>query len=126
MKRFYICIVLFALTIASCQLCMHQLYTVKETLLEELEQLTQAAQELPAEDVYQLAVQFQDSWEQKEHRIMSFVRHGDLDTMTISVARLPQLILQGDIGEFHSEADVVRTLISHIWDSERIALRNIL
>lgn len=125
MKRFAICAVLFSLLLGLGALCMSTLTRVKWDMLGSMEQLTQAVEQGDLTRAEALAHRFQDQWEDTEHHIMAFVRHGELDEITMSVAKLPALIRYGETADALAELDTIRRVILHIWDSERFLFRNI-
>ena len=53
------------------------------------------------------------------------MRHGDLDQVTLSIAKLPGYLRYGEIPSFAAEANTVRRMLIHIWESEQFALSNI-
>ena len=67
----------------------------------------------------------QQDWEENEHSILAFVRHGDLDQVTLSIAKLPGYLRYGEIPSFAAEANTVRRMLIHIWESEQFVLSNI-
>ncbi|MBS4784589.1 MAG: DUF4363 family protein [Clostridiales bacterium] len=125
MKRFAICTVLFPLLLALGALCMSELTHVKEDVLSSVDELYQAVESGDTAQAGELAEEFQQHWENTEHHIMAFVRHGELDEITMSVAKLPALIEYEETASVLAELDTIRRVITHIWDSERFLFRNI-
>ena len=79
-----------------------------------------------AQDLGYRALALTELWEDREHAMMAFIRHGELDEVTLSLAKLPAYLRHEDLAAFSAEADTVRRILWHIWESERFSLVNIL
>ena len=66
-----------------------------------------------------------DFWLEKHVILCRVVRHTQLDQITIAIARLEPLALNGEKGEFAAEVLRCKILLDDIWDSELPVLRNI-
>ncbi len=125
MKRFAICAVIFPMLLVLGALCMSRLTHVRDETIQSVDAITQAADKGDIDTAHRLALQLQQDWEEHEHSIMSFVRHGKLDEITRSIAKLPAYIQNEEHASLQAETDTIRRMITHIWDSERFLPRNI-
>ena len=65
------------------------------------------------------------SGRKKNTDILAFVRHGDLDQVTLSISKLPGYLRYGEVSAYAAEANTVRRMMIHIWESEQFVLTNI-
>lgn len=65
-------------------------------------------------------------WNGNKNIMASFLRHAELDPVNNSSCRLLPLLEHDDIGEFSAECRTLETELSHLWESERFTLENIL
>ena len=68
---------------------------------------------------WERAAALEQEWEKKEHSILAFVRHGDLDQVTLSISKLPGYLRYGEVSAYAAEANTVRRMMIHIWESEQ-------
>ena len=64
-------------------------------------------------------------WIDTHRTLCRYVRHAQLDQVTLAMARLEPLAAYGEKGEFTAELMRCRILLDDIWDSELPLLRNI-
>ena len=125
MKRFVICILLTVGLLWAGNWTFDKLTEVKDYVLGEIDGISQAVERGDLQDAWERASALQEHWEENEHRILAFVRHGDLDQVTLSIAKLPGYLRYGEIPSYAAEANTVRRMIIHIWESEQFVLSNI-
>lgn len=64
-------------------------------------------------------------WMERHHTLCRIVRHGQLDQITLAVARFEPLAVYGERGELAAEITRCKLLLEDIWDSELPTLTNI-
>ncbi len=126
MKRFVVCGLITAGLLAAGQWSFSHLTNVRDEVLAEVDAITELAQSGEPELALERALALTELWEDREHAMMAFIRHGELDEVTLSLAKLPAYLRHEDLAAFSAEADTVRRILWHIWESERFSLVNIL
>ncbi len=64
-------------------------------------------------------------WMERHHTLCRIVRHGQLDQITLAVARFEPLAVYGERGELAAEITRCKLLLEDIWDSELPTFTNI-
>ena len=126
MKRFVVCGLITIGLLAAGQWSFSHLTDVRDEILSEVDAISGLALSGQEEAALDRAVALTEIWEDREHTMMAFIRHGELDEVTLSLAKLPAYLRHEDLAAFSAEADTVRRILWHIWESERFSLVNIL
>lgn len=71
------------------------------------------------------AKELTEYWMERHHTLCRIVRHGQLDQITLAVARFEPLAVYGERGELAAEITRCKLLLEDIWDSELPTLTNI-
>lgn len=71
------------------------------------------------------AKELTEYWMEHHHTLCRIVRHGQLDQITLAVARFEPLAVYGERGELAAEITRCKLLLEDIWDSELPTLTNI-
>ena len=95
MKRFIICILLVVGLIWAGDWTFDRLTEVKDHVLAEIDGISQLVERGEMQAAWERASALQQDWEENEHSILAFVRHGDLDQVTLSIAKLPGYLRYG-------------------------------
>ncbi len=126
MKRFVIAAAIMAAMLGISGMVLYGLTQVKDDMVASLDELTRMAENKEYDRAYQLSEQLFRQWDKEENRLIRYVRHTDLDSISSRMARLPYLVKYKDPAEFLSEVNQIRYLILHLWESELPLMRNIL
>ena len=71
------------------------------------------------------AKELTEYWMERHHTLCRIVRHGQLDQITLAVARFEPLAVYGERGELAAEITRCKLLLEDIWDSELPTFTNI-
>lgn len=126
MKRFYLSLAVFIGLLAICGFALLKIAQTKEEVETMLERITSSVESGDLQSAQRLSDELIAYWIPQEHKLIRYIRHGELDTITLSLSRLPSLIRYENLSEFLAEINQVQTVLNHIWDSEIPVLRNIL
>ena len=125
MKRFIICSLLIIGLLWAGNWSFGRLTEVKEQVLAEIDGISQLVEQGDLQTAWERAAALEQEWEKKEHSILAFVRHGDLVQVTLSISKLPGYLRYGEVSAYAAEANTVRRMMIHIWESEQFVLTNI-
>ena len=95
-------------------------------MIASLDERTPMVEDKEYDRAHELSEQLFHRWDEEENRLIRYVRHTDLDSISSRMARLPYLVKYKDPAEFLSEVSQIRYLILHLWESELPLMRNIL
>ena len=126
MKRLLIAVFLMCAMLTASTLSLVRLKHVKDSMMDGLDQLVYLAQTEQYEQAYIQSELLFEQWDEQEDRLIRYLRHTDLDSISSQMARLSYLIKYKDPAEFLSEVSEIRHLILHLWESELPLPRNIL
>ena len=117
-----ILICILALVIAS------QLYTkhVTNSMIDELTSAYTYANQNKKGDARQAIARLDGQWEGAKTVFATFVRHAELDSANLSIAKLRPLLENDEKGDFDAECKTLEFQLHHIWETERFSLDNIL
>ena len=116
MKRFVIAVVIMAAMLGSSGVVLYGLTQVKDEMIASLDELTQMVEDKEYDRAHELSEQLFHRWDEEENRLIRYVRHTDLDSISSRMARLPYLVKYKDPAEFLSEVSQIRYLILHLWN----------
>ena len=119
-------VVIMAAMLGSSGVVLYGLTQVKDEMIASLDELTQMVEDKEYDRAHELSEQLFHRWDEEENRLIRYVRHTDLDSISSRMARLPYLVKYKDPAEFLSEVSQIRYLILHLWESELPLMRNIL
>ena len=125
MKRIVICSILFAGIIAVSIFSYSTVKRVDSEITNKINAITTAINQ---DDVNLLILQVTELnlyWQKEEKILVHFIRHSHIDSITVSMARLPALAQYGDISEVNAELASIRIQIEHIHTSEKLNLYNL-
>ncbi len=125
MKRFIIASAILAVVVYFCGWTVYQVGNMRETMHTHIDAIVEACTNEDQEETVRLVKELSKYWEVEERRLMHFVRHAQIDGITLSVSRLEPLARHGDFAEMAAELSSVSWQVSHIWESERPSLKNL-
>lgn len=125
MKRVVISLAILVLMTAVCVTGLLYLRGVKDELLIVLEQIRTTAEGGDHDRAADLIAEFGQLWRRRESVLIRYIRHHQIDEITITVARLEPLLRNGDIAEFLAELTKTVRLVEQIWASEIPNMTNI-
>ena len=101
----------------------HNTRNEMESLLYQAEQAAVSGQFKQAKAA---AEKIKSVWDEKEKRLLLYIRHNEIDDIGKSISELKYLAEFGDSAEFCSKLDQTKGLIYHVWESELPLFKNIL
>ncbi len=104
---------------------LYILKTYNDELTRDIDALSATAELGDNKKTAESARQLTEKWVELHHTLCRYVRHTQLDQVTLAMARLEPLALHGEIGELTAELNRCKILLDDIWDSERPLIRNI-
>lgn len=125
MSRFISASVLLALVIALCVYTLITLNIHKEELFSSLDVIISTAEQEDYGTAQTLSKRFDEQWTAFEKMHMRYIRKHQLDSITMSSARLASLATQESRAEFLAELHSVRAQIYHLWEGEQPIWRNL-
>ena len=125
MSRVFIALGLLAaiVTLSICSLLTF--IGIKEDVTLQMDELDTLIEAEDYEALTQECFRVSEEWQEKEHTLIRFIRHQELDEVTGTMTRLPMLAKYRDIGELAAEVNHIRILLHHILDSEIPYPRNV-
>ena len=93
MGRFYISLALLAAILGVCTFSLHQYSTAAEEMTAQLDRIEQAALsgEAGPDKLSEMCRLYGEQWEDREERLLRFIRHPQLDELTSLTAELQYL-----------------------------------
>jgi len=125
MKRLFLCGTILLLILISCFAGFLTVTRCGEEFDRQLSQLQQEAYTLSFQQLADRSAQVALRWESAEQAMVRYLRRNCLDEVTGSMAKLEKLAQYGDLSQFCSEVDRIRTLLAHVCDGEIPSWRNI-
>jgi hypothetical protein len=74
---------------------------------------------------YKTSMTFVDEWEIHSKVIKAFVNHQEIDNVELELWKLPQYVKQGTKDEALASLHVLKFLLSHISNLEKVNIQNI-
>ena len=99
---------------------------VKEKMTVLLNTAEQEAVSGQYEEAKNTAQKMKAVWEEKEKRLLIYIRHNEIDDIGKCISELKYLAEFGDTAEFCSKLEQTKGLVYHIWESELPLFKNIL
>lgn len=125
MKRVWLVSALVAVILILGILSLSHLNKVTKEMEVRLDQLADSVERQDKNFLEKQASDFEAFWEDKEHEVMRYIHHDELDTITGTVARLSALAKYEDYSELAAEIDRLRHLVRHIYESELPSFQSI-
>ncbi|MDD2955919.1 MAG: DUF4363 family protein [Oscillospiraceae bacterium] len=125
MKRVYIALGLLAAIIALSACSLSTYISVQKEVTAQMDHLDSLIEREDYETLAEEAKAVSEGWNEKEHLLIRFIRHQELDEVTSTMTRLPMLAKYLDLGELSAEINHIRVLLHHILDSEIPYPRNV-
>lgn len=126
MKRIIICAVLFIGALAASVYAHFKVQYLNEEIDLRINALTAVLHEKDTEEIIGQAYSLVDFWNNEEKILVHFVRHSNIDVISVSMARLPALAEYGDHSEVYAELLSIRRQMEHILTAEILTLGNLL
>lgn len=126
MKRLKMAIALLILIPALIFMCHIYLKNVTDSMGEVLYYAEQDLQQGKNKEAANQLAAFNNKWEHNKGILATFIKHSELDTVNLAVAKLKPYLNDGDKGEFCAESEALRVQLHHIWESEKFSIDNVL
>jgi hypothetical protein len=102
---------------------------LKQTTTDMREAITQAqsyAQIGDREAAQEKVGEFIRLWDKNKDVMATFIKHHELDVVNLSYVKLLPYLESGNMGDFNSECDMLKTQLDHIFDTEKFNIDNVL
>ena len=74
---------------------------------------------------YKISIDYTEKWEKHSKIIKVFVNHQEIDNIEMELWKLPQYIKENTKAESLASVHVLKFLLNHISDLEKVSLQNI-
>jgi hypothetical protein len=105
---------------------MHEVNSAREEIMAMTDRILRGLEDGDNEAVEATVYALCDYWDGEERDLSHFLRHGHMDGLSQSIAKLPPLEDLDDKPAFLAEVYTVRWLINDIQNTEAFSIRNIL
>ena len=126
MRRLWAAVVIIVVMLTYCVISVFAVTHQEQEMVYLLEKAYNAAQSGDFEKAYKLARQSEERWIEVESAIFMFISHLELAEIGASIARMPPLIKNENKAEFMAVSRYVIVRITHLAQSERVSIQNIL
>lgn len=75
---------------------------------------------------YKASLEFRNKWEDYSKKIKLFANHQEIDNIEMEISKLPQYIKERTKDESLASVHVLRSLLNHISELEKVKIQNIL
>lgn len=125
MNRILIAVGLLAAIVALSFCSLFTFIGIQRDVTAQMDDLNALIDREDYDALTEAAWKVSNEWSEKEHTLIRFIRHQELDEVTSTMTRLPMLAQYRDIGELAAEINHIRVLLHHILDSEIPYPRNV-
>ena len=125
MKRMWLAVGLIAAVIIISAGALALLTSIKNDFDAQFDSLYELVKSGDNAAAAAAASELTEYWMERHHTLCRIVRHGQLDQITLAVARFEPLALYGERGELAAEITRCKLLLEDIWDSELPTFTNI-
>jgi hypothetical protein len=125
MRNIIISIAIFVVMIVALFFCINYLNKVSSKLQKLNDDMEQYITNDNWDKAYKTSMSFVDEWENHSKIIKVFVNHQEIDNVELELWKLPQYIKEKTKDEALASVHVLKFLLSHIPNLEKINLQNI-
>lgn len=125
MKRMWLAVGLIAAVVLISAGALFSLTGIKNDFDSKFDSLYLLVESGDSAAAASAARELTEYWMERHHTLCRIVRHGQLDQITLAVARFEPLAVYGERGELAAEITRCKLLLEDIWDSELPTFTNI-
>lgn len=128
MKRLAVCIALFAGCIALSVFSYFRMESMREGVFTRVDEMLSAIEAQPRDQrgLEARAEELAAFWEKERDVMTHIVRRKNLDAISLSAVKLPQLARHGEYGKLAAELSGIRKLAEDLHSGEMMSLENIM
>lgn len=126
MRRLWAAGIIVVVMLAYCVISIFAVTHQEQDMINLLERAYEAANAGDFEKAYELARQSEERWVEVEGAIFMFISHLELAEIGASISRMPPLIKNENSAEFMAVSRYVIVRITHLAQSERVSIQNVL
>ncbi|NLK75572.1 MAG: DUF4363 family protein [Clostridiales bacterium] len=101
------------------------LNTVSQNLSELNDEIEQNINDENWEEAYKITIEYTEKWQSYSKKIKLFLDHQEIDNIETELWQLPQYIKEKSKDEALASVYVLKYLLNHIADIEKIKIENI-
>jgi acyl-CoA reductase-like NAD-dependent aldehyde dehydrogenase len=125
MKRMWVALALFVLTVAACVVGITYTQNITAKMTETVSQAKAAQKRGDVDAACKLSEQAKSEWKEAHRLLCVYMVHDRLEEIDVTLAAMPELCRNGAEEEFLSECDRGLMQISYLNESEIPNLENI-
>lgn len=125
MKNVLISVLLSIIMIITISFSIKYLNKVSQDLGRLNNEIEQYITDGNWDKAYEASIQFTDKWKAYSKNIKLFINHQEIDNIEIELWKLPQYIKEETKDESLASVHVLKFLLDHIAELEKVKLKNI-
>jgi len=125
MKDVLISLILSVIMIFTISSSIKYLNTVSQNLSELNDEIEQNINDENWEEAYKITIEYTEKWQSYSKKIKLFLDHQEIDNIETELWQLPQYIKEKSKDEALASVYVLKYLLNHIADIEKIKIENI-
>lgn len=126
MKNIIISFLVFIIMIAAMIFSINYLHKITSNMQALNDKIEQHISKGEWDKAYKASLEYTNIWEKHSKVIKAYVNHQEIDNVEMELWKLPQYIKEETKDEALASIHVLKFLISHISNLEKINLQNIL
>lgn len=124
MKRIWAAAALTLGMIVLCSAMLHNTKTVTDDLNDRLDRLSAAEEDDPSAE--RETKELLQVWDEYEKSLSVHIRHSELEEVTSALTQIESCWRVGEYELFRMACEDARVAVDHLWEEERLLLKNIL
>lgn len=125
MKNVIISFTIFIVILIAMTFSISYLNKASSNLQKLNDEIEQCIADNQWDKAYNISMDYTERWEKYTKVVKLFVNHQEIDNIEIELSKLPQYIKQNTKDESLASVHVLKFLVSHISNLEKINIQNI-
>jgi hypothetical protein len=125
MKNVVISLLIFIIMVISIAFSLNYLNKVSDDLGRLNDEIEQYITDNDWDKAYKSSIEYTEKWKDYSEKLKLFVDHQEMDKIEIELWRMPQYIKERNKEESLATVHVLKFLVNHISDLERVNIQNI-
>lgn len=125
MKNVIISFTIFIVILIAMTFSISYLNKASSNLQKLNDEIEQCIADNQWDKAYNISMDYTEKWEKYTKVVKLFVNHQEIDNIEIELSKLPQYIKQNTKDESLASVHVLKFLVSHISNLEKINIQNI-
>lgn len=125
MKNAVISLLIFIIMVISIAFSLNYLNKVSDDLGRLNDEIEQYITDNDWDKAYKSSIEYTEKWKDYSEKLKLFVDHQEMDKIEIELWRMPQYIKERNKEESLATVHVLKFLVNHISDLERVNIQNI-